>query len=91
MTRKDLANYLYACNCEIEQLPDGRARVIMYKNPKTGTHAFLYSPVDETEVARYTVCAICTKLGIEVPPYGKPAIEVNNKIHGHIKSNSYKR
>ena len=85
-----MANYLYACGCEIEQLPDGRARVIMYRNPKTGTHAFLHSPVDETVIERFTVCAICTKLGIEVPPYGVPAIKLNDEIHGHIKNNSFK-
>ena len=80
MTRADLADWLRAHGCEIVILPEGRARVVMYRNPKTGTTAFLHSPIDETRVENFTICKICMRLGIEIPDVAKHCSELNDDL-----------
>jgi len=82
MTRSDLYDWLKLHKCEIEPLPEinNTANSIRFVNPKTKGKAYLQSPINNKQVKDYTVCQICTLLGIEIPDCAKGHIELYNHI-----------
>jgi tRNA A-37 threonylcarbamoyl transferase component Bud32 len=86
MTRADLYDWLKVHGCTTEPLPEHtRGNVVKIINPKTNRHTYLDTPLNETRINDYTICKICSQLGIEIPDDCKSM----KPIHDFIKKKHY--
>lgn len=69
MTRIDLYDWVIHNGCEQIVLPENKARVIKFVNPKNGGGGYLELPIDNRGVKDYVVYRICISLGIEIPTH----------------------
>jgi len=69
VTRRELYRYIRAQGCNQTALPEIKAHVIYFENPRTGAKAWLNLPIDERPVKDYTVFKICLDLGIPIPAH----------------------
>jgi hypothetical protein len=69
ITKAQLAQYILSKGCIIFQFPEvnNRGSVIRFKNPKTGTTAFLNSPIDDSVIIKEVAYGICVRLNIPMP------------------------
>jgi len=72
--------------CKQEPLEEHKAKVIKFTNPKTSLEVYLNLPIDERPVRDYTVCDICSKLGIPVPAQADYMKDMHNDIKKNHKS-----
>jgi len=88
MNRLDLSDWLRAHGCVIDVAHQRDTRVLVFINQQNGKRAYLDSPIDETPVKAYTACAICSRLGIEIPSFAQYCEELDQHIsEKHLKKN----
>lgn len=78
MTRADLYDWVLAHGCNVNPLAEHKAKVIRIYNPKNEREAFIALPLSEVPVYDFTVCKVCSKLGIPIPThvaYVKPILD----------------
>ncbi len=84
MTKQDLFDWIICHNCTVIQLPEHKAKVIMFENPKNSNQAYIDLPIDTSGVRDYSVYRVCSRLSIPAPnlvDYMKP-------IHDNIENNN---
>lgn len=69
MTRADLYDWVMFHGCEQVVLPEIKARVVMFVNPKNKERAYIPLPMDERPVKDNQVYRVCCSLGIEIPTH----------------------
>jgi hypothetical protein len=79
MTGNDLYDWVRCHNCTITPLAKHKANVLLIKNPKTGSEAFLNLPID-TQIRDFTVYRVCAKLGIPIPNYTTHLKEIHDRL-----------
>ncbi|MCG8318413.1 MAG: hypothetical protein MI921_02820 [Cytophagales bacterium] len=67
VTRAYLFDWIRTHGCEMLPLPENKARVVKFENPKTGGTAYLNMPIDDRPIKDSNVHGICSKPGIPVP------------------------
>ena len=67
ITRAYLFDWIREHGCTMLALPENKAKVVMFENPKTGSTAYLNLPIDNRPVKDGNVIGICSRLGIPVP------------------------
>jgi len=81
MTKLDLYDWVRTQGCNIEPLPEHKAKVLNVINPKTGANRYLYLPIDERPVNDFTVMKTCCDLGIPFPTYTKYMKPLHDEIN----------
>ncbi len=94
MTRADFYDWMISQDCKIEPLPeDSHGNVIKIKSPRSDSHVFYNTPIDERPVKCYSVCNMCHQLYIDVPDeckeYEKIATIIKEKHYPTSKKNRY--
>jgi len=90
MTKADLRDWVVSEGCEIKTLPEYKANVIYFVNPKTGDEAWIDLPFNDKPLNDYTVFRICCKLRIPVPTYAKYMKPLHDKIEKENKEENNK-
>lgn len=89
MQRIDVRDWVTNHGCTIEVLNENnRGNAVKVINPKTGSHVFIDLPFDNKPVKHFTVCKICTTLGIEIPSESQYMSDLDKhitKIHHSTK------
>ena len=82
MTKNNLIDWIKLYGCDIIPLPEYKAGVILFKNPKTEGESWIELPVDDRNMKDLTIFRICSDLDIPPPDitlYMKP-------LNDHIES-----
>jgi len=79
MTPADLLDWIKTHGCEIVPLPEYKARVILFKNPKNNQEAYLNVPPPD-RIKDFTIFRICTKLAIPIPTHTEYMKILNEKL-----------
>ena len=82
MTREDLYDWVMTHGCEQIVLPEIKARVIRFVNPKNQQTAHLSLPIDDRKVKDNQAYQICSSLGIEVPTHCNYMSKINKFLKG---------
>jgi len=75
MTKADLYDWVVSQGCETKTLPEYKANVLLFVNPKTGNKGWIDLPIDDKPLRDYTICKVCCDLQIQLPTstaYMKP-------------------
>jgi hypothetical protein len=81
ITKLDLYDWVKLQGCIIEPLPEYKAKVLNIINPKNGSKAFLYLPIDNSPLGYYTVYKVCSDLGVPIPG----CADFMKPVHDHIQ------
>lgn len=81
MSHADLYDWVRAHGCDTFPLSEHRAKVIKVINKANGNEAFLNLPIDERPAYDFTVCKVCSKLGIPIPTH----VQYVKPMHDHLE------
>ena len=80
MSKLDLMDWIVGHGCETILLPEYKANVIFFRNPKTGGEAYLDLPLSDNPVRDGMVYRACFLLGIPIPTHATYLKGLNDDI-----------
>ena len=80
MTKRDLFDWAINKGCESIPMGNNNAPAVFLYHEENNTRAIFNTQRMEQQADEEFICMICLQLRIEIPNYGKKAIETINKL-----------